>query len=444
MSSGATAGIARLPVGANWSASLRYGARALHAPRDLDELRRLVAGSRRIRALGTRHSFSPIADTDGDLVTLEGMPRDVEIDERAGTVTVPAALRYGDLARLLAPRHLVLEDFASLPHISVAGSVATATHGSGVTRRCLASGVRALQLVTAEGDVAELSRQEHPEVFDGAVVSLGALGVVTRVTLEVAPAFRVRQAVYRDLPPEQLDGEPLQAVLASAYSVSLFTRWDRPGFDQVWIKQRVAEGEPVTWGKEFPTDPATAFPERWRGARRSHQQQHPAGLEADACTDQSTTPGPPHERLPHFRLAFTPSSGREVQSEYLIDRSDAAAAIAALQAVASRITPALQVSELRTVAPDGHWLSMAYGRDSVSVHFTWRIDDHAIARALPVVEEALAPFAPRPHWGKVTGIAPEVVRARYPRFAQAAALVARMDPRGVFSNAWARELGLGA
>ncbi|SCL16992.1 xylitol oxidase [Micromonospora nigra] len=398
----------------NWAGNVRYAARAYHRPSAVDELRRLVAGSDRLRVVGTGHSFNRLGDTDGDLVSLAGLPGQVRLDEDRRTVDVPAAIRYGDLATWLHARGWALPALASLPHISVAGAVATGTHGSGDATGNLASAVTGLELVTADGDLLTVDRGT-PD-FAGMVVSLGALGVVTRVTLDVVPTYDLRQYVCLGLPRPALD-----EAFASAYSVSVFTDWRGARGTQVWRKQLADQPPP-------PAD--------WLGTRAAEGPCHPVpGMPAQNCTAQLGEPGPWHERLPHFRLGFTPSSGEELQSEYHLPRAKAAGALAALDGVAHLITPVLQVSELRTVAADPLWLSPNHDRDSLAVHFTWIAD---AARVLPVVaevERVLAPFHPRPHWGKVFGVDAAALAASYPRWDDFRALRRRLDPNGVFATA---------
>ncbi|WP_454778026.1 FAD-binding protein [Georgenia muralis] len=407
----------------NWARTLTFGARAVHRPGSVAELQELVRTSERIRALGTGHSFSRVADTTADLVSVAGLPPTVEIDPARSRVTVAAGVRYGDLAEQLHRAGFALRAMASLPHISVAGACATGTHGSGVTNQGLASAVSAVELVTGDGDLRTLSRADDPEDFPGAVVALGSLGVVVRLTLDVVPTYDVSQVVHEDLPARSLGRDELDEVLAGAYSVSLFTRWRGDDVDQVWLKRRTDDAA--------SDHPATTF----HGARLAAGPVHPVpGMPAASCTVQGGVPGPWHERLPHFRAAFTPSSGEEIQSEYLVARADAAAALTALRGLKERVAPVLHVSEVRTVAADDLWLSPAYGRDTVALHFTWHKDPGGVAAVLPAVEEALAPYAPRPHWGKVFTIAPDLVRSVYPRIGDFAALAARLDPTGTFRN----------
>ncbi|MBO4206452.1 FAD-binding protein [Micromonospora echinofusca] len=412
----------------NWAGNVTFTARRLHRPESVDELRRLVARAGRVRALGTGHSFNRLADTDGDLVSLAGLPPLVRIDPRRHTVTVAAGVRYGELAARLHREGYALTNLASLPHITVAGACATGTHGSGDRVGGLATAVAGLDLVTATGELVRLTRDDDPR-FPGAVVALGALGVVTALTLDLVPHYDVAQRVYRDLPFAALV-ERHAEIFASGYSVSAFTDWAGPTVDQVWVKQVVAA--PPLSVDALPL--SDGGPERW-GARPAAGPCHPVhGMPVENCTTQLGVPGPWHTRLPHFRLDFTPSSGAELQSEYLLPRARAAEALTAVDAIRHRIAPVLQVSEVRTVAADDLWLSPAYRRDSLAIHFTWIADTAAVTPVIDAVEEALAPLAPRPHWGKLFRTDVERVQAGYDRLADFRALRRDLDPDGRFGN----------
>ncbi|MFG2309808.1 FAD-binding protein [Streptomyces sp. NPDC048566] len=405
----------------NWAGNITYTAARLHRPASLGALAALVARSPRVRVLGSGHSFNEIAEPGpgGVLLSLSALPQAIDVDTAARTVRVSGGVRYAELARAVHARGLALHNMASLPHISVAGSVATGTHGSGVANGPLASAVREIDLVTADGRTVTIGRGD--DRFDGAVTSLGALGVVTALTLDLEPAFAVTQHVFTELPLEGLDFE---AVMSSAYSVSLFTDWRRPGFRQVWLKRRTDRPSP-----DFPwAAPAT-------------RAVHPVpGMPAVNCTGQLGVPGPWHERLPHFRAEFTPSSGAELQSEYLLAREDAPAALGALDAIRATIAPPLRICEVRTVAADRQWLSPAYGRDSVALHFTWVDDTEAVLPVVRRVERALEPFAPRPHWGKVFTVPAATLRRRHPLLPRFRALVDVLDPAGTFTNAFVADV----
>ena len=401
----------------NWGGNITFGARRLLRPRTVDELRGMVAGADRIRALGTGHSFSRVADTPGDLVSLADLPPRLEIGP--DTVIVGAGMRYGEVVGPLDAAGRALHNLGSLPHIAVGGACATGTHGSGDGNRCLAGAVVGLELVTAGGELVRIAHGDRD--FAGSVISMGRLGVVTAITLRTQPAYEIQQVVYEDLPFEVLDD--LDATFGTAYSVSLFTRYRRPVLDMAWFKRRVDPGAP--W----------VPPETWHGGTRAPEQRHPVpGERGDECTPQDGLPGPWHTRLPHFRLEFTPSKGEEIQSEYFVPRKHGAAAVRAVQAMGERLAPVLLVGEIRTVAADDLWASMAYGRDSVALHFTWVQDQAAVEAVVAELEAVLAPFAPRPHWGKVFTTPVEEVAAAWDRLPDLRRLADRMDPDGVFAN----------
>ena len=404
---------------ANWAGNHVYGAAELHRPATLEHLRAIVARAPRVHALGSRHSFSDVADS-AQLVAVDGLPADVVVDPLAGTVTCGAGVRYGELAEALAAQGLALHNLASLPHISIGGAIATATHGSGDANGNLATAIRAVELVTSDGDVLTVRRGE-PD-FDGVVVGLGALGVVTRVTLDVEPAYEVRQRVFEGLGWDALH-EHFDAITAGGYSVSVFTRWGET-VDQVWVKSR------VTYAPE--QERAELF-----GAVAATLDRHPIlGLDPVNCTPQLGVPGPWSDRLPHFRMGFTPSNGEEIQSEYHVARQCAEGAIRAVHALADTLRPVLQVSEIRTIAADELWMSPQYRRPSVALHFTWTREPEAVARVLVDLEAALAPFGARPHWGKAFRATAAEVAPLYERLPDFARLVQRLDARGAFRNDW--------
>lgn len=418
-------------AGTNWAGNLSYRASRVVRPTSIDELREVLAGDGPFRVLGSRHSFNDIADTEGTLIETTGLPVVIDPSSSPGAVRIAGSPRYGELASALHARGLALGNLASLPHISVAGAVATGTHGSGDRIGSLASAVRAIAFITATGESRTLSRGDAD--FAGAVVNLGALGVVTALELDVEPTYDVAQTVYERPSWDAVLAE-YDAVTALGSSVSIFTTWantDRA--DQLWVKRRL----PVE------TDAAASAALIARlGATEATVARHPLpGMAADACTAQLGEAGPWHERLPHFRLDFTPSAGEELQSEYLVPRADAAAALEAMRRLAAQIAPLLQVCEVRSVRADELWLSPAYGTDVVGIHFTWKREQAAVEALLPTIEAAL-PETARPHWGKVFTLDADEVRRRYPRWVDFAALRERFDPEGRFRNAYTARLGL--
>jgi xylitol oxidase len=412
--------------GRNWAGNYTYRAQKLHRPSTIEQLQEIVANAPWVRVLGSRHSFNDIADS-WELITLEAMPKDVVVDHAASTVSFNAALKYGELVETLCAEGVALHNLASLPHISVAGAVATATHGSGETNGNLATAVAGLELVTSAGEIIEASRGE-PD-FDGLVVGLGALGAVTRITLDVEPAYEVRQRVFEALGWEAFF-EHFDEIVSCGYSVSIFTRWSET-IDQVWVKSRVTDEPEQVESDLF-------------GATAAAVDRHPIlGLDASSCTPQLGRPGLWAERLPHFRMGFTPSSGEELQSEYLFPRRYAVEAIQAVRSLAEEIRPILQVSEIRTVAADRLWMSMHYGQDTVGIHFTWKPEPEAVEAMLVQLETALAPFEARPHWGKLFRANAAAIAPLYERMSDFIRLVERLDPRGAFSNSWLKARVLG-
>jgi xylitol oxidase len=377
-----------------------------------------------VRAVGAGHSFNRIADTPGVLISLAGLPAGISIDAERAAATVPGGLTYQELAPRLSAAGWALPTLASLPQLTVAGACATATHGSGDGNGNLATQVSGMQLVTADGGLRTLRRDTDGDRFRGAVVGLGALGVVATLTLDLVPAFEVRQYVYLGLPAAMLRSH-FDEIFGSGYSVSVFTDWQGSRPSQTWVKQRAGAGG--SWRPE----------PRWMDATLATQPVHPIpGQSAAFATEQLGVYGPWHERLPHFRAEATPSSGQELQSEYLLPRQRAAAAFDAMAGLASVMAPVLQICEIRTVAPDDLWLSPSYQRDTVALHFTWIKDTAAVTPVIAAIEHMLAPLGARPHWAKLFATAPHAVRALYPRSADFQQLLRDMDPAGKFRNSF--------
>ncbi|WP_156464617.1 FAD-binding protein [Aeromicrobium sp. Root495] len=403
----------------NWAGNLTYGATRVERPRSVAELQAVVSRESSVKALGSRHSFSAVADTTGVHVSVADLPEVVEVDTAASRVRVSAGMRYAELAERLDSAGLALSNLASLPHISVGGAVATGTHGSGDRNGSLARSVAALELVTADGSLLHLRRGDSD--FDGSVVSLGRLGVVTSLELDVVPTFQVMQSVHEGLGWERLEHD-LDAVMSAAYSVSLFTDWSDAG-PSIWVKS-VDDEDPDR---------------RFDGATRATSARHPIpGADPEWTTSQSGT-GAWWDRLPHFRREFTPSAGDELQTEYLVPRSQGLAAVQAVRGMADQVRPLLLVSEIRSVAGDDLWLSPSHTTDCLALHFTWRPDADEVLALLPVLDDQLTTFGARPHWGKLFRTTPERLGVAYPRLADFGALADRLDPRGIFRNVFTDE-----
>lgn len=406
----------------NWAGNLEYGTDRLDSATSVGQVRDYVRSQRNVKVLGTRHCFNSIADSTHNLLSLRSLDEVVELNPKAGTVAVAAGITYGQLSPYLHAHGFALHNLASLPHISVAGACSTASHGSGERNGNLATAVSALEFVTASGELLEYSRQRDGEKFLGTVVGLGAMGVITKVTLAIQPTFLMRQYVYESLPLSELVRN-FDAIESSAYSVSLFTDWQKQRINEVWIKSRL---EP---GRSFQAVPV------FFGAKLASKNLHPiAELSPENCTEQMGVPGPWYERLPHFRMGFTPSAGKELQSEYFVPRQHAVEAILAIERLRDQIGPTLLISEIRTIAADDLWLSPCYKQPSVTIHFTWKQDWPSVKTLLPLIEKELAPFNPRPHWGKLFTMSPATLRPRYEKLPDFIQLAANHDPQGKFRN----------
>lgn len=386
----------------------------------IDDVRRVLAEPGPVRALGTRHSFHDLADSAGTLVTVTGIPADPLLDEERREVTVGAGTRYGVLARWLEERGWALHNLGSLPHISIGGAIATGTHGSGHGNGGLATAVRALEYVDASGTLVAVRIGDAD--FPALAVGLGAAGVVVRVTLAVEPSYRMRQDVFTGLTWDAFLADP-DAVTGAAYSVSVFTNWDADEVGDIWVKSRLDRVGEVA------------------GAHRRTSTAPLVGSTAN-LTEQGGVEGAWCDRLPHFRLDGTPSNGDEIQTEYFVARSDAAAALSAVRELAADIRPHLLVTELRTAAADELWLSGAYRRDTLAIHFTWANHPDEVRGLLPRIEAALAPFDACPHWGKWHTFDAAAIAAVVPRVAVARAVFERLDPEARFANAHLRRIGL--
>jgi alditol oxidase len=406
----------------NWAGNIQYSTSNLYSPHSLQELGELVLKYDKFKVLGTRHCFNRIADSKYRFVSLAEIPESIQIDKANSAVQVGAAVRYGKLAEYLQSNGYALHNLASLPHISVGGACTTATHGSGVDNQNLSAAAVGLELLRADGSQQSISKSKDPEQFAGSVVGLGALGVITALTLKIEPTYDVRQVVYQNLSFAQAM-DHFDQIMAAGYSVSLFTNWENQNFSEVWIKSRVTPGEPFDIAPDF------------FGAKAATHNLHPIeSLSAENCTEQMGVPGPWHEKLPHFRMGFTPSSGKELQSEYFVSHDHATHALEAVSKLQPQITPHLLISEIRTIAADDLWMSPCYKKPSVTIHFTWKPEWPAVKSLLPKIEKALEPFDARPHWGKLFTMSASRLKSLYERLPDFQKLIVSGDPNGKFRN----------
>ncbi|CAN5409416.1 FAD-binding protein [soil metagenome] len=407
--------------GRNWAGNYSYQAKDLYRPETVSEIQTLVSKLDKVKALGSRHCFNDIADSPVAQISTENLNQ-IAIDEDAMTVTIGSGLRYGQICPALHEKGYALHNLASLPHISVAGACATATHGSGVKNGNLATAVSKLEFVSGTGDLITLERDKD-QSFYGAVVNLGALGIVTKITLDIEKTYLVRQDVFQNLALYQLK-DHFNEIMASGYSVSLFTDWQNENISQVWVKRRVAEG-------------VGDLPIELFGATAATDHLHPlAGVTTENRTEQLGIPGVWYDRLPHFKMGFTPSHGEELQTEYFVPARNAVEAILAVEKKRDMIAPLIRVSEIRAIAADEHWISPCYKQDCVAIHFTWRPDVAAVMALLPTIEAELEPFSALPHWGKLFTTSPTVLRSLLPRMSDFIELQKTYDPQGKFRNSF--------
>ena len=408
----------------NWAGNFEYSTTNWHEPESIEDVQHLVSRLNKLRVIGTRHSFNRIADSNENIVSLQKLNKVLSIDQEKQTVTVEAGIKYGDLCHVLQQHGYALHNLASLPHISVAGACATATHGSGNDNQNLAAAVCAMEMVTADGSLVTFSKEKSEEELHGAVVGLGGLGVVTKLTLEILPSHQMRQDVYENLPLEQLEYN-FDSIYSSAYSVSLFTDWKDNMFNQVWLKSKLSDSQSFSIGDNF------------YGAKAAKENLHPVpGVSAENCTAQLGEPGNPLDRLPHFRMDFTPSKGQELQSEYILAREHAYDALCAISEIQEKIAPHLLISEVRTIAQDELWLSPAYKQDSVAIHFTWQDKWAEVQQVLPLIEAQLEPFQAKPHWGKLFTTSPAKIQSLYEKMPAFQELLMKYDPEGKFRNSF--------
>lgn len=405
----------------NWAENFEFSTSNVHYPKNVEEVRDIVLKCNQLSVLGSRHSFNRIADNTENLISFQHLNKVLSLDREKMQVTVEGGIKYGELCGYLHQNGFALHNLASLPHISVAGTIATATHGSGLDNGNLSTGVAAIEFINASGEIVNLSRDRDPGFF-GAVVALGGLGPVTQVTLDLLPTFEVAQVVYLNMPMESLK-DNFNEIMGAGYSVSLFIDWKSNSIAEVWVKKKVIPGEEL------------AFPEDFFGAKKATVKMHPVpDLDPESCSEQLGIPGPWYDRLPHFKMEFQPSAGKELQSEFFVPLENGYEAILAVSEMAEQINPHLFISEIRSIKADEHWMSTCYQRDSIAIHTTWKQEIPEVMAFLSQMEGRLNRFHPRPHWAKLFTIPSKTLQSRYPKIEEFKALLSKHDPEGKFRN----------
>ncbi|MBX2817582.1 MAG: FAD-binding protein [Saprospiraceae bacterium] len=405
----------------NWAGNVTYGAQ-MTRPKSAALAAQEMQSKSAFRILGSQHSFSQIANSDALLLSTSQLAALGAVSE--GYCTVAAGARYGSICHSLYEAGWALENLASLPHISIGGACATATHGSGRHNGCLATAVSEFELITPDGQTKVLDRND--EAFYGALVGLGATGLVSQVTLQLQPSQPMQQVVFRGLPSPSLY-DHFDQILSLGHSVSLFTDWQKENVNQVWVK-----------GFE---EQIGALPDTLHGAERADRHMHPIDdHSAESCTEQMGLKGPWYERLPHFKMEFTPSSGEELQAEYFVPFANGVQAMQAIEKMGDAIFPHLYISEIRTIAADRFWMSPFYEQDCLAIHFTWKPHTKQVMALLPRIEKALDPYGVRPHWGKLTTMPASTLRRRIPKMKDWMTLIAAYDPKRKLVNKYLKNL----
>jgi xylitol oxidase len=416
----------------NWAGNVTFNTTKIFYPKNAKEIQELVKATDKIKVLGSGHSFTEICDSSEAIISLTELNKIISLDKENHTVTVEGGIKYGSLCSFLHENGYALHNLASLPHITIAGACATATHGSGNKNGILATNVTAIEFIDGEGEIQTLSDEKDGEIFKGAVVSLGAIGVITKMTLKLIPTFNLKQIVYQELHMSQL-AENFNAIHSIGYSVSLFTNWANKNINQVWIKSIHDELKTATIN--IDTTITTVIVDDLYGAKVATSKVHPiAEQSTEHLTDQMGTFGPWYERMTHFKMSFDPSIGGELQAEYFLAIEYAFEAIMAVEALNEKLFPYLLITEIRTIMADDLWMSPFYKKDSIAIHFLFKPDWENVKILITLIEEKLEPYKPIPHWGKLFMMEPKTLQYRYERINDFRELLKKYDMKGKFRN----------
>jgi FAD-linked oxidoreductase len=424
----------------NWAGNQRAAARRVVRPTGAADIAELVGAARAagdtVRAVGAGHSFTGAAATDGIRLELPTDGGPVSIDGAARQVTVPAGMPLHRLNALLAAAGLAMPNLGDIDRQTVAGAISTGTHGTGGRLGGLATFVSGLELVTGTGETVRCSADSDPDLFDAARVSVGALGVLTEVTLSCVDAFTLR-ADERPLPLAEVLSTLDELVAANDH----FEFYWFPYTGRALVKRnnRVTDGSarPLPRWRGFLDDELlsnSVFGAVCRLARRAPRLVPTInGVSARALGARTYT-APSHE------VFCTPRRVRFVEMEYAVPRAALPAAFAGLRRAVERCgTPVVFPVEVRVAAADGVWLSTSYGRDSayVAVHQYAGMPYEPYFRE---VEAVMRDLDGRPHWGKLHTRNAASLDAAYPRFGDFLAVRDRLDPDRVFVNDYTRQV----
>ena len=432
---------ARAPSWSNWAGDQRCMPRAQERPATIEQLRacmeRAVEDSRRVRVVGSGHSFSDIACTDGMMVSLARMRRLLDVDRGSGLARVQAGITIRELNGALHEHGLALENVGDIDAQTLAGAISTATHGTGAGLRNLAAQAREMMLVLADGSTLVCSARADPELWRAARVGLGSLGAIAEITLSCVPGFTLHGV---DAPA------PLEEVLERFEELAL----GNDHFEFFVFPHAKTALTRTNNRTELPPRPPRrlaayandvllanrAFGLFCRAGRRFPSQIPRLNRIVTALAGR-------RERVDRSAAIFaSPRLVRFTEMEYAVPRAEVPTAVRrVLELVQQRGFAVPFPIEARTVAPDDAFLSTACGRDSgfVAVHMYRGMQWEPYFRAVEAIMDELGG---RPHWGKRHFQTAATLRARYPDWDRFQSARARLDPHGRFANAWSdRVLG---
>uniref|UniRef100_A0A915D0Y3 FAD-binding PCMH-type domain-containing protein n=1 Tax=Ditylenchus dipsaci TaxID=166011 RepID=A0A915D0Y3_9BILA len=415
----------------NWGGNFNFSTQDIKYPTTTAGVQQLVKECKgKIRPVGTRHSFSEIANTNDTLICLVHMNLILSVDPSVPSVTVQAGITYTDLIPFLQSIGLAIPMMASLGEISIAGAINTAVHGSGAGIGNLATQVLGLQMVLADGSVVQYSKGQNDTELAAATVGLGALGIVTQVTLQAQPTYNLAINVFENMDMSVLDTQ-LYNITHSGYAINMWSTFGTPGvLDQVWITTKVDSNGVNAYGNVS----------QLYGAPAATAQSSPiAALPPTYVVPQMGIVGPYYERLTDYDLGLSGQEGQQTQSEYYVDFDDFVPALKALQTLSAEINAVVYVALFRITEKDELWMSPQYKKTTMAIHFSWQPKLDQVMALLPKIEAALAPFNPIPHWGKLYTLKPEQYLPLLPKYPEWREQVELHDPTHKFRNKWLEE-----
>lgn len=397
----------------NWGGNFNYSTQNIQYPRSVAEVQQIVKNAGKLRVVGSRHSFSKIADSECTMLSTIGLNKIIGINGSIPSVTVQGGLTYTDLLTSLNTAGFALPNLASLAEISVGGAASTNAHGTGVANQALANHIRSMEIVLANGSLLTIGPNDPR--LKGMAAGLGAFGVVTQLELKLVPAFNITTYTYVNMPVQN--------------SYENFAALQNMGFGVLLVNMFTA---PDAWNIAIVYARSDA----------NNTAMLTSNLFGGTLVSQTTQPSY-LALLSIAQIGLSGVDGNEIQTEYFVPISKAVEAIKAVTAVANstNIFPSLATAfVIRTIASDDLWMSEYYGNDTmVAIHFSWQNNVTAVEAVLPQLERAMIPYGARPHWGKMFTMEPEDFLPHYPKVNEFKKLAEQLDPKGKFRNEFLEE-----